>query len=320
MNLKQSKKKVLPEEVRAEHDPFTDFGLGDKVGREPGTRLINNDGSFNVVRKGKTLYAPYQALMEMTWWRLLLVTILTYIAVNLVFAGCFLLIGTDSLTNVEQDAPFWERALGAFFFSVQTFTTVGYGGMAPVGMAANALAALVALFGWIGLAIGTGLFYGRFSRPQRMVLFSDRALVGKYGDGMRALKFRIVNQRDNHLINLTARAVLTYIKDGRRHFRLLKLERDSVPLFPLNWTIVHPIDEDSPLKNWNRKELEELRAELLITIDAYDETFAQTVHDQNSYIYEEIEWNARFEPMYLERDSTTELHLDRIHAFSLEEE
>ncbi|OAV45817.1 hypothetical protein A3850_006200 [Lewinella sp. 4G2] len=298
-----------------------DLGLGDKIGRKPGTRLINNDGTFNVSRKGYRTFRPYHELMEMSWPKLLGTTILVYIVLNLIFAVGFLIIGTDGLSNVEPNSPFYYRALGAFFFSVQTFTTVGYGGISPTGIATNALAALVALFGWIALAIVTGLFFGRFSRPGNMIMFSDFAVVGPYKESQQALKFRIVNVRDTHLINLSARVILTYLEEDQRKFKPLRLERSRVSLFPLNWTIVHPITESSPLRGWTEDDFYERRAEVLITIDGYEQTAAQSIHNQNSYIHSEVKWNARFEPMYLEREATTELHLDRLHVFTtLEEE
>lgn len=289
-----------------------DFGLGNKVARKPGTRLINNDGSFNVVRRGRSVLAPYQNLVEMSWPRFLAVTLLAYVVINLVFAVGFLIIGTDSLSNMSQDDPFWYRALGAFFFSVQTFTTVGYGSLAPMGIAANALAAFVALFGWIALAIVTGLFYARFARPTRMIAFSQNAIIAPYRDGLKSLQFRIANQRDTHLINLHARVVLTWLDDDRRRFAPLELEREYVPLFPLNWTIVHPITKDSPIHGWTKDDYCSRRSELLIMIEGYDEIFAQSIHTNNSYLHDEIRWNARFQPMYFEREMTTELHLDRI--------
>lgn len=289
-----------------------DFGFGDKVARRPGTRLINDDGSFNVVRRGRSVFAPYQNLVEMGWGRFLVVTLLAYIIINVVFAAGFLMIGSDSLANVAQGDPFWYRFLGAFFFSVQTFTTVGYGSLAPLGIAANALAAFVALFGWIALAIVTGLFYARFARPTRLIVFSEKAVISPYNNGGKSLQFRIANKRDTHLINLHARVVLTWLDEGKRRFAPLELERDNVPLFPLNWTIVHPITDDSPISGWTKDDYCRGHSELLIMVEGYDQTFAQSVHINNSYLHDEIVWNARFQPMYFEREQTTELHLDRI--------
>ncbi|MBC6995454.1 ion channel [Neolewinella lacunae] len=297
-----------------------DLGLGNKVARKPGTRLINPDGSFNVVRRGHSVFSPYQNLVEMTWPRFLALTLLAYVLINLFFGGLFLIIGTESLSNVPQSDPFWQRALSAFFFSVQTFTTVGYGGMTPTGIGANALAAFVALFGWTALAIMTGLIYARFARPKRLILFSAHALVAPYAPGGKSLQFRIANRRDSHLINVNARVVLTWLENHTRRFAPLKLERDNVALFPLNWTIVHPINEESPMYHWSKDDYCQRHSELLITIDGYDETFAQAIHINNSYLHTELVWNARFQPMYFEREATTELHLDRISHYQAEEE
>ena len=316
MNINELRNRLRPKS--SDGETFYDFGLGDKVGRKPGTRLINNDGTFNVVRRGKGRGDVYQLLIEMSWGRLMLTTLGSYVVLNILFAICFLLVGTDGLSNIDQTEAFWRRALGAFFFSVQTFTTVGYGGLAPIGIGTNILAALVALTGWCCLAIVTGVFYGRFARPANMVAFSQRALVTTYREGGRNLQFRIVNQRDSHLINLSAQAIVTWIENGNRRFAPLELERDFVPLFPLNWTIVHPITPESPIAEWTEQDYCDRRAEILITINGFDETFDQNIHVQNSYIHDEITWGGRFKPMYLERENTTELWLDRLDA--IEEE
>ncbi len=292
-----------------------DLGLGNKIARQPGTRLINDDGSFNVVRRGRSIFTPYQSLVEMSWPMFLLFSLLTYVVVNLFFAAGFLIIGTDSLSGIPQETSFWHRAVSSFFFSIQTFTTVGYGDMAPVGMAAHALASFVALFGWIALAIVTGLFYARFARPQRLILFSEYAIIAPYAEDGQSLQFRIANKRDSHLINVSARVVLTWLEDGQRRFAPLELERDNVALFPLNWTVVHPITDESPMADWSESDYCSRHSELLITIDGYDETFAKNVHINNSYLHNEIIWDARFEPMYFEREKTTELHLDRIGRY-----
>lgn len=302
-------------------DVQNDLGLGDKVGRQPGTRLIQQDGSFNVVRRGQMLRAPYQYLVEMSWPRFLLLTLVVYLCINVLFAIGFLLIGTDSLTGISPADDWLTRCLGAFFFSVQTFTTVGYGGLAPVGVAANGLAAFVALFGWTTLAVATGLFYARFARPGRIVIFSEQAIIAPYGEEGFSLQFRIANQRDTHLINVRARMVLTWLEDGQRRFAPLELEREAVALFPLNWTIVHPINDQSPMAKWDKKAYCQRQSELLITIEGYDDIHAQSVHVNNSYTFEEIVWYARFQPMYYEQARTTVLDLDRISAITtLEEE
>ncbi|MTB53233.1 ion channel [Lewinella sp. W8] len=304
--------------------PVDDLGFGDKVARIPGTRLVNDDGSFNVVRRGRSVFAPYQELVEMSWPRFLMLTVMVYAILNLVFALGFVLIGTDSLTGIDSEASFGSRFLSAFFFSVQTFTTVGYGTMAPDGVAANVLASFLALFGWVALAVVTGLFYARFARPTRLILFSDHALIAPYAPTGKSLQFRIANKRDTKLINVNARIVLTWLEitggEVKRRFAPLQLERDKVPLFPLNWTVVHPISEESPIYNWTKEDFNHRHSELLIMIEGYDESFAQQIHVNNSYTHDEIIWNARFEPMYFEAPASTELHLDRIGRHQVLEE
>ncbi|THH39895.1 ion channel [Neolewinella litorea] len=294
----------------------SDLGLGDKVARKPGTRLIQNDGSFNVVRRGNSIFAPYQNLVEMSWPRFIGVTLSMYVLCNLIFALGFYLIGTEQLNGASVGQSELENFLQCFYFSIQTFTTVGYGVLAPTTLESNALAAVLALFGWVALALVTGLFFARFSRPSRLVIFSDRAIVAPYGEGMRSLQFRLANKRDTNLINLRARVVLTWLEVGngelRRRFHPLELERDFVPLFPLNWTIVHPITEDSPLAGWTPEDYRDRHSELMVAIEGYDRTFAQQVSIHTSYTHQEMEWDVRFAPMYQEREATTELYLDRI--------
>ena len=298
----------------------SDLGLGDKVARQPGTRLINSDGTFNVVRRGRSIFAPYQHLVEMSWPRFIALTVASYLLCNMLFALGFYLIGTEHLNGVPGGLPPWEDYLQCLYFSIQTFTTVGYGAIAPLTAEANALAAVLALFGWVALALVTGLFFARFSRPSRLIIFSDKAIVAPYRRGVRSLQFRIANKRDNNLINLRARLVLTWLEEGQdewqRRFEALTLERDTVAVFPLNWTIVHPITSDSPLRSWGERDCRERNAELLVSIEGYDRTFAQQIFINNSYTSEEMEWNVRFLPMYVERERTTELLLDRISATS----
>ncbi|PPK85580.1 inward rectifier potassium channel [Neolewinella xylanilytica] len=295
-----------------------DLGLGNKIARKPGTRLINPDGTFNVIRRGRSVFAPYQNLVEMSWPRFIILNLLAYTACNLLFALGFYLIGTDHLNGVRGGLTNWGKFLECFYFSIQTFTTVGYGAIAPISAASNTLAALLALLGWVSLALVTGLFFARFSRPTRMVIFSERAIYAPYRNGLPSLQFRIANKRDTNLINLTARVVLTWLEDGdgdlKRHFHPLSLERDFVSLFPLNWTIVHPIDPASPMHGWTKADYCQRFSELLVTIEGYDRTFAQQITIHKSYTYGEMEWNVRFGPMYHEREATTELYLSRISA------
>ncbi|WP_198661697.1 ion channel [Lewinella sp. IMCC34183] len=315
MKISQSNEKIFGAAPGLNHD----MGLGDKVARQPGTRLIRTDGTFNVLRRGLSQFAPYQNMVETTWLRFVATTVGLYLACNMIFALGFYLLGPRALAGVPETVTALDRYLQCLYFSMQTFTTVGYGTLAPASMQANALAAVLALFGWMALALVTGLFFARFSRPAQLILFSERAIIAPYRDGM-SLQFRIANRRDSNLINLRANLNLTWLddRDGelRRRFSTLDLERSSVSLFPLNWTVVHPLSTESPLKEWGPSDLREKSVELLVTIEGYDRTYAQQIFVNKSYTAEELEWNVRFLPMYLEQEATTELFLDRISATS----
>jgi len=190
----------------------------------------------------------------------------------------------------------------AFFFSVHTLTTVGYGDVYPLGMPANVLAAIEAGLGLMGFALATGLLFARFSRPNAQLIFSDRMVIAPYGNG-QSLQFRIANRRRNVLTDVQADMMLMTVEQDsqgqlRRNFVELKLERKKVFFLALTWTVVHPMDESSPLWGKTAADLERLQAEVLILIRGYDDSFTQVVNTRYSYRWEEIEWLARFTPAF----------------------
>ena len=283
-------------------------------------RAINPDGSFNVHRKGLRVRDTnlYLVLIDTTWPRFFAAVLLIFLAINVLFAFVYLDIGIQYLRGTE---PEMSAFLNAFFFSVHTLTTVGYGNVFPAGTMANAVSALEAATGLMVFAVVTGLLYGRFSRPSAKILFSRRALIAPYQDGT-SLQFRITNARSNVLMDLEARVLLMTVTraDGqlKRAFFDLSLERRRVYFFPLTWTVVHPIDSESPLSGKTAEELRELEAELLILIKGFDDTFSQNVHQQYSYRHDEILWGAKFEPAF-RVDSKGDLVLDvnRIHELKM---
>ena len=276
-------------------------------------RAINKDGSFNVHRHGVTWrdINPYLHLINISWPAFLTVVLLSYVAVNTLFALGYFLIGTQQIQG--SDAPtVFGRFMNAFFFSAQTLSTVGYGTLAPRGLAASSLAAVEAMLGLMGFALATGLLFGRVSRPSARIGFSGNVVVAPYQDGT-SLQFRIVNQRLNSLMELQARVMLMVVEsiegELRRNFKILNLERESVIFFPLTWTVVHPIDQESPLYGKTAADLEKLQAELMILIKGFDDTFSQTVHARYSYRFDEFKWGVRFAPAF-EVDSEGDIVLD----------
>jgi inward rectifier potassium channel len=206
----------------------------------------------------------------------------------------------------------------AFFFSVQTFATIGYGQIGPNGFGANALVTVEALVGLIFQALATGLLFARFSRPTASILFSHQAIVAPYGSG-QSLQFRIANRRKNEIIQLEAQVLFSAMEpDGRggfvRRYTLLPLERNKVTFFPLSWTIVHPIDPASPLAGKTADDLVKAEAEVLVLLSGIDETFAQTVHARSSYRAEEIIWNRRFRSMFVQdQGRSLSVDISRLH-------
>lgn len=278
-------------------DEEGDLGLGSVVAQRSRERFLNKDGSFNVVRRGLPFLeslSPYHDLLTMSWTRFHAVLVGSYLLANAAFALAFLACGPGALEGVQNLGTGFARA---FFFSVETFSTIGFGNITPVGLAANVVMTAEALLGLLWVAMATGLLFARFSRPTARILFSRTAVVSPYR-GITALMFRVANGRTNQLIDLQARVMLSHFVtvDGRkvRKFDNLTLERAEVMFFPLSWTIVHPIDETSPLRGLDADAVRAVDAELLILLSGIDETFSQTVHTRTSYKPDEIVWNARF--------------------------
>jgi inward rectifier potassium channel len=281
--------------------PSFDPGLTKQV-IAPLRRVINENGQFNVRRRGTTWrdIHPYLHLVNMTWPRFLAFVFFGYVAVNTLFALCYFVLGPDQLTGADAPTA-WGRFINEFFFSSHTLSTVGYGNIAPKGMAANVVATFEALVGVLGFAVATGLLFGRVSRPSARIGFSENLLVSPYQDGT-SLQFRLVNRRANSLMELQAKVMLMTVEtvDGKlqRNYKMLRLERPGVLFLPLSWTVVHPIDEDSPLWGKTAEDVLRLQAEVLILIKGYDDTFSQTVLARHSYRHDEFLWGRRFAPAF----------------------
>lgn len=282
----------------------SDLGLGSRVVQGATQRFLNRDGTFNVSRHGLPLYRtlnPYHALVTISWPRFYGILLTAYIIVNLLFALGYLACGPAALQGVAAKSGI-DRFWTAFFFSVQTVATIGYGKITPEGLAANTLVALEALVGLLGFTLAAGLAFARFSQPQAKILFSQNAVIAPYR-GITGFMFRIANERDKQLIQVRAQIVLSrweYENGARaRKFHFLALERESVMFFPLHWVIVHPIDDKSPLAGLSAKALIESDAEFLILLTGYDETSFQTVHARSSYKAEEVVVGARFTDIFV---------------------
>jgi inward rectifier potassium channel len=301
-----------------------DLGFGAEVARGTRQRLLNPDGSFNVIREGLDPFASmslYHWLLTISWLRFIGFIVGTYVVVNAVFAVAFLLCGPDALQSSSGNfagQPFYR----AFFFSVDTFATIGYGNIIPVGVAANTLVTIEALLNILGIALATGVIFARFSRPSARIIYSRNAIVAPYR-GMTALEFRIANARSSQLIEVQVQAILTKIErvggTTVRKFYDLELERHRVVFFALSWTVVHPIDSNSPMWGLTHKDLVDSDAELLVLLIGTDETVSQSVHSRSSYKGDEIVWGAKFANMFLrtEAEGIVGMNLSRIHDIEM---
>ena len=300
-----------------------DLGFGGVVARESRQRLLNPDGTFNVAREGLgpvERLAPYHGLLAMRWPAFLGWCAGFYLLVNLLFAVAYLLCGPGALVDGAGtvQAGFWR----AFFFSVETFATIGYGAIAPAGVVANLLMTLESFVGVLAVALVTGLVFARFSRPTARIRFSRCAVVAPYRGG-RAFMFRLANERRSELLQVEARVLYSHrVVDlaGRanRRFEELALERQRVAFFPLSWTVVHPIDERSPLRDLTPAAMAAEDAEFLVLLSGIDETSAAVVHARTSYKPHEVLTDARFASVYLPPRDDGALRIDVARLDALE--
>jgi len=302
---------------------FTDSGFSNQVGSQ-GNRLMNADGSFNVKRTGRHYLHQLSIaheLITMSWPKFLVLVNLIYVVVNLLFAIIYYWFGMDQFMGHIVKSE-WDEFKEAFFFSAQTITTVGYGRINPVGTTANLVASFESFIGLMLFAIITGLIYGRFSRPVAHLIFSRNALIAPYKE-ITALMFRVANAKTNDMAEVEAQVLLGLVlyENGKfvRRYYGLELERKIVNALTLTWTVVHPIDEKSPLFNLTPELMQEHEAEFLISIKGVDTTFSQTVYARNSYHFSNLVWNAKFKPSFRrsENGNETIIELDHLNDYDL---
>lgn len=308
-------------------DPFlktnNDTGFGTNASNVGG-RFINRDGTFNLRKEGMSFlnrYSIYHHMLTMPRWKFISLIVLFYFCINIVYASIYFFIGASQLTGVLATTP-WGKFKEAFFFSTETFTTVGYGRVNPIGDGANFVAAIESMTGFLSFALATGLIFGRFARPRAYLAFSESALVSPYKEG-KALMFRFVPYKDNHTltdVNIRVNIGLKVAENGcpaEYRYYDLQLERNKVDSLPMNWTVVHPIDEQSPINGFTEEDMIAADVELYVLIRGFDDVYSNLVQARTSYTYQEFRYNSKFVPMYRESDDgqTTILELQKLNEF-----
>jgi inward rectifier potassium channel len=296
-------------------------GLGTNTALSGG-RFFNKNGVPNIEVSGLPFWGRmnvYHSLLSMATWKFISVIFFFFFLINLLFACIYLSIGTDHLGGMVANSAS-ERFGEAFFFSAQTFTTVGYGRINPIGFSASLTASLEALIGLMSFALVTGLLYGRFARPRAYIRYSKNALFVPFKDGV-AVMFRMVPYTKNYLMNVEVKVTLALKieEEGqmKNKFFNVPLEIAKATTMTSNWTLVHMITEESPLFGFSKEDMTRSGAELLIFVQGFDESFSNTVVSRASYSFEEFVYGARFAPMFHPNadNTSTILHIDKLDDY-----
>lgn len=306
--------------IKAQTDKNSGFGTN---ANSYGGRFVNKNGTPNIEKRGMNLLRRiswYHTMIDMPNWKFMLILFGFYIAINFIFAIIYYAIGIEHLDGIAQSQSTLEQFGQAYFFSAQTFTTVGYGHISPTGFLTSALSSAEALIGLLSFAIATGLFFGRFSKPTAFLKFSHNALISPYGEH-KGLMIRLVPFKNTNFTDAKAKVTLgmSIEEEGVKtnKFYNLELELDSINALSLSWTLVHPITQNSPLYNFTEEDFKKIHGEILVFITTFDDMFSNTVAARTSYTFDEIIYNAKFETMYnrSKDGSKTILHLDKLNLY-----
>ena len=299
----------------------TNTGFGTNAG-DYGGRFVNKSGQPNLEKRGINYFERiswYHTMLTIPGWKFMLLIFLSFIFVNLIFAIIYFLIGVENLSGMVTNTTL-EKFGEAYFFSAQTFTTVGYGRVNPTGFLASAISSFEALVGLLSFALVTGLLYGRFSRPKAYLKFSNNAIIAPFRDGV-ALMLRVAPYKNTSLTDAEAKLTLGMLveENGKmtNKFFPLELELEKINALTLSWTLVHPITENSPFYKFTQEDFAHTIGEILVFVKAFDDMFSNTVVTRSSYIFKEVVFGAKFIPMYNRSadGKSTILHLDKLNTF-----
>jgi inward rectifier potassium channel len=289
-----------------------DLGIGDILSGQKRRRLLNRDGTFNVLRNRKSFRDDfsYATFLRASWPVFLFSVVLLFVVMNLLFAEGYMLCGPDAL-GVNGPDPHVNRFFRAYFFSVHTFATIGYGNIVPVGLPANFLVVVESFFGLLGYSLTTGLLFARFAKPIARIRFSRRGVVRT--NDKPALLIRMTNASRSEVIELEATVVASLFDPDNpllRQYFPLDLERKHISFLPLGWTVVHRITEGSPFYGMTPEEFQQRDGEILLQVSGTDQASSQVVYTRISYTADDLDWNAKYTEMYIHDKRTGLLGID----------
>lgn len=305
---------------KAKSESNTGFGTN---ATNYGGRFINKSGNANVRKTGIGFIESiswYHTMLTIPRWKFFIIVVLFYFVVNCFFAGLYYWIGVEHLNGVMATKNI-DKFGQSFFFSIQTFTTVGYGHISPSGFITSSVAAVEALVGLLSFAIATGLLYGRFSKPKAHLLFSENAIIAPFQNGT-ALMLRMSPYKNTNLTDAEAKITLgmTFEENGKlvNKFYQLELEYAHVNALTLSWTLVHPITENSPLYGLTADDFAKIDGEILVFVKMFDDMYSTNVVKRTSYTFAEVVYGAKFNLMYFRSadDSKTILEIDKLNSYN----
>jgi inward rectifier potassium channel len=252
----------------------------------------------------------YHALLSLSWPLTLGCIVGAYLGANAIFAGIYLAIGGVEHARSDSFAD-------AFFFSVQTMGTIGYGSMSPQSLGANVVVVAESVTSLLVTALATGLVFSKFSRPTARIIFTRNATISKM-NGVPTLAFRVGNQRSNQIVETSVRLSLTrteHTLEGKTFYRGtdLPLVRERISSLQRSWTVLHVIDEKSPLFRETAESLTAQEAELNVAVSGLDDMWMQTVHASHRYMHHQVVWNARLADVLSESEGVLTLDLRKFH-------
>lgn len=290
-----------------------EFGLDQSVTGK--SRFLLSDGTFNVKKVSKhrwNQFNIYHWITSISWPEYFLAISSLYLGSNIVFATIYFCIGPEHIAGIATGTPM-KQWISCFFFSAQTITTVGYGGMHPVSIASSTVAALEAYMGLMIFALATGSLYSRFSKPHTKIRYSEKMIISAH-EGKKALMFMLANEYHTTLMEVEATVNLSWldtsISPAKRRFTLLKLEIPKITMFATNWVVVHVIDENSPLFKLTNEDCIQESIQIFVLIKAFDDTFSQTIYSRKSYLSNELIWGAKFSRPYYQDPKSDKVILD----------